>query len=111
MQRKGNAHLDVTAKMYLPYTSRTARRRRPSPAPTKCTSMSFRSGRPTCAAGRAGPPTTTSRRKSAQKDDRDFSDDWVICSVYNSGHEISHRYNEVLFPAEPGKKGRRGGVA
>lgn len=80
------------------------------------------------------------------------------CSVYNAGHEISHRYNEVrgsagtalwvkgaalrrpcqragclpgpynvpqttclyacpwipaqvLFPAEPGKKGRRGGVA
>lgn len=83
---------------------------------------------------------------------------FLPCSVYNAGHEISHRYNEVrgsagtalwvkgaalrrpckragflagsynvsqttclyacpwipaqvLFPAEPGKKGRRGGVA
>ncbi|KAL4436820.1 hypothetical protein ABPG75_003959 [Micractinium tetrahymenae] len=63
--------------------------------------------------GFEGWPTAANFRKHANKlmkyleeDDKDFLEDWFVCSIYDPPTELFNRYNEVLYSAEAGHKKR-----
>ncbi|KAL4432584.1 hypothetical protein ABPG77_000521 [Micractinium sp. CCAP 211/92] len=80
--RRRRQHMDMVVKVFLPYSYQDGKEQPPKP---NSEHVHF--------------PAWT-----AHKDDKDFLEDWFVCSIYDPPTELYDRHNEVLLSAEGGHK-------